>query len=62
MRLCASLLIVVIILVAAIVLLPAASPSGENIPGTWAAVLSAGLSLVGLSCRSYLRIVRFRRG
>ncbi|MDK1349108.1 hypothetical protein QNO09_38875 [Streptomyces sp. 378] len=60
-RLCASLLIVVIIVVAAIVLLAGARPATEDVLGLWPLVLPAVLSLVGLSCRSYFRIVRFRR-
>ncbi|MGW3012732.1 hypothetical protein ACWC9R_28395 [Streptomyces sp. NPDC001219] len=60
LRLCASLPIV-IILVAAIVLLPGAWPAVVKLPIPWPFVVCAVVSLVGLSCHSYLRIVRFRR-
>ncbi|GGX36503.1 hypothetical protein GCM10010341_67600 [Streptomyces noursei] len=62
LRLCASLPIVGIIVVTAIPLLPRWWPALQNIPGLWPFVVYAVLSLVGLSCRSYIRIVRFRRG
>ncbi|MGY5079234.1 hypothetical protein ACWIGX_19440 [Streptomyces nigrescens] len=61
LRLCASLPIVIIILVPAIVVLPKVWPAVVNLPIPWPFVVCAALSLVGLSCHSYLRIVRFRR-
>lgn len=61
-RLCASLLIVVVLVVAVIVLVPANWPAPAGIPGVWALVPSAVVSLLALSRRSYLRVLRFRRG
>ncbi|MFE1039851.1 hypothetical protein ACFW4L_14190 [Streptomyces sp. NPDC058832] len=59
-RLCASLLIAVLTLVAVMVLLIVARPA-EEIPGLWPCVVPVVLGLLGLSRRSYLRIIRFRR-
>ncbi|MFE7276917.1 hypothetical protein [Streptomyces sp. NPDC057623] len=61
-RLCASLLIVVILVVAVIFLMPANLPAPTGISGVWALVPPAAVSLLALSRRSYLRILRFRRG
>lgn len=60
-RLCASLLIAVLALTVVIVLLAVAWPAVEKAPGVWPCVVSVVLSLLGLSRRSYLRIIRFRR-
>ncbi|MGG2460606.1 hypothetical protein ACO0M4_12445 [Streptomyces sp. RGM 3693] len=62
LHLCASLAIVVIIVVAAVVLLPSMWPAVAGVPGVWPFAMSAVVSLAGMSCRSYLRIVRARRG
>lgn len=61
LRLCASLLVIVIVLVTPAVLLPR-WPVAEDVSGLWPLVLSVVLILVGLSRRSYIRIVCFRRG
>ncbi|MFE0722572.1 hypothetical protein ACFW4M_04475 [Streptomyces sp. NPDC058794] len=42
------------------VLLIVARPA-EEIPGLWPCVVPVVLGLLGLSRRSYLRIIRFRR-
>ncbi|MEU5677020.1 hypothetical protein [Streptomyces rochei] len=60
-RLCASLLIAVLTLVAVVVLLIAAWPAVEEVAGLWPCLVSLVLGLLGLSRRSYLRVIRFRR-
>ncbi|MER7118447.1 hypothetical protein ACFQL8_09420 [Streptomyces goshikiensis] len=60
-QLCASLMIVFIVLVVMIVLFPWVWPTVQDNPGLWPLILPGVLSMVGLSRRSYIRIVRLRR-
>ncbi|MFD8023684.1 hypothetical protein ACFXJO_04520 [Streptomyces lavendulae] len=60
-RLCATLLLVIIAAVIIIVVPPSTWPQVVGTPAVWPLLVTAVLSVVRLSRRSHIRIVRLRR-